>query len=312
MRPLLLLQYAANDAWPLQQNARGAWGVDLPAGHSLDEWALYCRSVLRGDPTRRARLAPVPASLPVPWPRRGQLGALYERLGHVESLVDPATATIATVGPAASVAGADVVPLGPPPSSGAQFASLWAHRDSPITAEALEWQRLMQFVGAGPYGSLSRAAVSRAKLQVALVEAVRSGGRDDDIYDALHTCFHTQVVGSDEHTAAASWSSDRTDKRAEEVASLARRCRDFDASSALLDVGCADGAITARLGAMLGLRTAAVHGCDSKEAMLVGNETSASGMTFTRLPPQSASFESWPDGAAPHVLPYEDGSFDLV
>ena len=38
LRPLLLLQYAANDAWPLQQNTRGAWGVELPTGHNMEEW----------------------------------------------------------------------------------------------------------------------------------------------------------------------------------------------------------------------------------------------------------------------------------
>ena len=29
-RPLLLLQYAALDSWPLQQHTRGAWGIDIP------------------------------------------------------------------------------------------------------------------------------------------------------------------------------------------------------------------------------------------------------------------------------------------
>ena len=314
LRPLLLLQYAANDAWPLQQHARGAWGVDPPPGHALDEWAFYCRSVLRGEPTRRARLENVPASLPVPWPGRGGLGSLYSQLDHVETVLDPATATIASVGAAASVIDVrtpDAPPLGSPPSSARQFASLWARRASADASEALEWQRLMQFVGAGPYGSLSRAPRSRATLQAALLEAVRGGHEvdDDDVYDALHAAFHGRVVGSAEHAAASSWAFDRTGKRAEEVAVLAQRCRTFEPqAAALLDVGCADGAITAALGQRLGLRPAAVHGCDSKEQMLVGEEAASAGFTYTQLPPQNEHF--WWGGEA--VLPYEDGSFDLV
>jgi phytanoyl-CoA hydroxylase len=41
-RPLRLLQYAATDAWPLQQNTKGAWGVDRASKLEFpDEWDLF-------------------------------------------------------------------------------------------------------------------------------------------------------------------------------------------------------------------------------------------------------------------------------
>jgi phytanoyl-CoA hydroxylase len=61
-RRLLLFQYVANDAWPL---------VPVPSG-----WEKYTESIVRGKPTRRPRLAPVPVAIPLPEPRHG--GSIYE------------------------------------------------------------------------------------------------------------------------------------------------------------------------------------------------------------------------------------------
>jgi len=307
MRPLLLLQYAANDAWPLQQNDRGAWGVDLPFENGIDEWTLYSRSLLRGKPITRARLAPVPVSLPIPWPMRGKIGALYNQLDRVECVMNSETANIINVKSSARIRD-DTQRSIPPPSSNTQFKSLWDLRNSSDFLEGLEWQRLLQFVGVGPYGSLSRSQFAREKLQATLIEAVSNGFSDDDVYDALHECFHTKIVGSEEYNSASSFSGDRIQKRAEEMANLAMKCGSFDASATMLDIGCADGAITARIGNILGLSRDSIHGCDSKKLMQVGNQTISNDMIFTQLPPHQDGLQ-WGNE---RMLPYSDGSFNLV
>ena len=78
-RRLLLLQYAAADAWPLME---------------LPDIAEYDAAMVAGTPSNQARLAPAPVRMPLPPARHG--GSIYENqrgsrvsiLGHVEEKQD--------------------------------------------------------------------------------------------------------------------------------------------------------------------------------------------------------------------------------
>ena len=59
-RRLLLLQYCAGDSWPL-----------VPA----PDWEGYCRTFVRGEPSRHIRVADVPVSMPMPGAKVG--GSIY-------------------------------------------------------------------------------------------------------------------------------------------------------------------------------------------------------------------------------------------
>ena len=59
-RPLLLFQFCAGDAWPLLNY----------------EWAAYCSSFLRGEPSNMPRVTDVPVRLPLPPAKHG--GSIYE------------------------------------------------------------------------------------------------------------------------------------------------------------------------------------------------------------------------------------------
>jgi hypothetical protein len=211
----------------------------------------------------------------------------------VQCTIDVEVACITAVAPAADVTNVSAAWAGGGGSGDgaagpAHFAALWAGRVSEDLGNRLEWQRLLQFVGGGPYGSLYKHPLARKRLQAALVAAMQaecasrnlpnSGGSgsgggalttDDDVFDAVHACFHGEVVGSADHVAAAAWSTDRTSLRAREVAALAVKAGGpfASASAAMLDVGCADGAITAAVGQLLGLPPTSVHGCDPHNTM---------------------------------------------
>ncbi len=66
-RRLLLLEYAAGDAWPLLNNALSS---------RENEWQAYCGSFLRGEPSNLPRVTDVPTRLPLPPAKRE--GSIYE------------------------------------------------------------------------------------------------------------------------------------------------------------------------------------------------------------------------------------------
>jgi SAM-dependent methyltransferase len=407
-RPLLLLQYAAGDAWPLQQHSRGAWGIDLPidlpAEHGLrDDWEMYLRGLVRGQ-EQQPRMAAVPVSLPSPWHGRGMPDSLSTQLragtpepldvsvAHINhhcyhhdddrrrqsgrqattsaaarslgSLGPPSTGDAAGAATASSAGGApsdtpttsapNAAPGGgaaggaySPPSSGRQFATLHALR---LSTDPVEWQRLLQFVGLGPYGMLAGGLQSQRLLQRVLARAIATAGAselaardtargggdgddatsggDDDVYDALHECYWAQVVGSPDHARAAAWADQRSEARAREVVDLIQESQESPSSSAstsasvssILDLGCADGQITARVGELLGLDAANVHGCDDLAAMNAGGETRHPGFAFRKLQASDDGRPRWGAGrgpapagsSAPAALPYADGSMDVV
>lgn len=348
-RPLLLLQYATADAWPLQQHPRGAWGIDPPlhtgsTAALCDDWVMYQRGIVRGEGTHVARLADVPASMPEPWPHRGKVGALYTQLDHVEQLdrgtLDVARANMRVV---KTRSAADVADDDRQMSRNLEstlsvrhnrFSSVWRASHPQPTGHAdpeaspLEWDRLLQFVGTGPYGSLAAFPRIRHLLLGALDAALDTGGSsadgdvdDDDVYDALHRCFHGEVVPSDDYATAKGWARERSQARADEIVAIARGAagNTWDAAAAMLDIGCADGHITARIGRGLDMRPGNVHGCDSRASMLAGGRMSEGGFTFSALdaaadepgaPWRLANADT--ASAAARLLPYDDAAFDLV
>ena len=71
-RRLLLLSYAATDAWPLMGSH----------DHRSMEIAEFDAKIVRGAPTREPRLEPVPVRIPLPRPRHE--GSIYENQRPVE------------------------------------------------------------------------------------------------------------------------------------------------------------------------------------------------------------------------------------
>ena len=69
-RRLLLFQYCALDAWPLS---------------GVSNWDQFNANILRGEPTKRPRLADVPVLMPVPAGERG--GSIYETQTMMEKRV---------------------------------------------------------------------------------------------------------------------------------------------------------------------------------------------------------------------------------
>lgn len=308
MRPLLLLQYASTGAWPLQQHTRGAWGIDLAQKHRLDEWDLYAGMIVRGKPTTHPRMESVPVSLALPWPGRGTVGSLYRQLGEKANASSKKTArfTAANIRSADCTVGdgheldvdikQDVLHR---PCSGIQFSTIREYH-------SLEWQRLLQFVGAGPYGSLDHHPRSRLMLQQALAQAVKTStastanGNDDDVFDELHECFHKEVVPLQVKDA---FLPDRVDLRAAEVVKMIGRVYPalLDTKSAqILDFGCADGRITARVAELLRADPSRVHGCDDRSKMTVGAAKECAGFTFHQTQSDNTK------------LPFEDESLGVV
>lgn len=313
-RPLLLLQYAAADAWPLLQHPRGAWGIDPPPGSSLDEQTLFQRGLVGAECScrdgrqrhcacmRMPRLEQCPVSMPIPWPGRGSKGSLYRQLAQVREL-DVEAAAIETV---------EYKSPSPPVAAQENFATLFCRRHACREGQ-LEWSRLLQFVRGGPYGSLRSMPDAGAKLESVCVGAVEEGGgSDEEVYDALSACFWEDVVPTLEPSTQP---EDRTVLRAAEVAELARSGGGADPTpTSMLDIGCADGRITARIGTALGLEPGNVHGCDTRAAMVAyaegADEDHLDKFVFTETAEPSTSVMGVAGGAA--LLPYEDSSFELV
>lgn len=313
-RPLLLLQYVVGDAWPLQQHSRGAWGIDLPAGSVLDEWELFERGLVRGGGTHVPRMRSTEVAMPVPWPGRGSLGALYRQLGGADRSTCHLDPAVVCVIPADDVPEASTAQH----RAGSRMSRLSKARESSNPKDVLEWHRLMHFVGSGPYGSLSGSTASRKKLLRALFRATGSEHHhEDDAYDALHRCFWESIVGTKDHDSARGWATDRSRERADEVLRLVHpmmsvKSHGNDGVGRMLDIGCADGRITALIGQGLGMDKADVVGCDSVQDMHVGEGRRDPGFTFVQLPPFEGLAWSPPEGPRVRLLPFEDESFSVV
>ena len=70
-RRLLLFEYAAADAWP------------LAGTEPVDDFAAFCRRVVRGKPRLRPRLAHVPVRMP--FPKAVHQGSIYENQRTLET-----------------------------------------------------------------------------------------------------------------------------------------------------------------------------------------------------------------------------------
>jgi len=309
-RPQLLLQYCAGDSWPLAQHARGAWGIHVPSNSTLDEWQLYQRGIVRGCGSPNVRVESVPASVPLPWPARGSLGSLYRQTRTVserkDGLLDTTNRSMRTIPAEESGCDAIVAP-------GGCFARLASAAEDGSEDGTLEWIRVQQFVGEGPYGSLKGSVSSFSTLRNAFLGAVASSTIDDDVYDGVRRAYWDEVVGSREHAAVRQWDADRTDVRAREVAELVNRhCDNWSeraSERSMLDIGCADGRITAALGKHLGMSPHLVFGCDTRTDMHVGNIALSAGFVFSSLQEDNGQ---WNPTAGSNVLPFADESLDLV
>uniref|UniRef100_A0A0G4FAX2 Methyltransferase type 11 domain-containing protein n=1 Tax=Chromera velia CCMP2878 TaxID=1169474 RepID=A0A0G4FAX2_9ALVE len=327
-RPLLLLQYALGDAWPLQQHPRGAWGIEAGPERQIDEWTIsQAYTVTEGtEPVRRPFLSSVPVSLPMPWPGRGELNSLYATQSVLDSSAVDLKRLPQGVGVVKCVDGRgdrDVDRRGP--AMGSQFRFLFekarmAARDGDV-GECLGWQRLLQFVGGGPYGQIFQCVSLREKLQKRLVELCLSdekgrsvdsgeGGHGDErIFEGLRSLFQKEILPTEEFRLAfENFKDRRAEARASEFMQVmkdhlphserATGMSDKDREEGknikkfrLLDWGCGDGSVASSLGRALGDQWE-VSGCDVRaEGGGSQPKNFPSNVQFDRVPPTSA--EDW-------------------
>lgn len=165
-----------------------------------------------------------------------------------------------------------------------QWYTVWTTRNSDLK------QRIEQFLGGKVYHEFKHVDskyLSRKLGDYIIHERLN----DKQIYQKIHSMLFT---ASRRQKSTLGESQERSDNRVQEITDmLFQNIRNF-APQSFVDVGCAEGSITAALGKDLKTKVENTHGCD------VRNLSAHDGFVFSRI--------SETDG----VLPYEDASHPLV
>jgi SAM-dependent methyltransferase len=139
-----------------------------------------------------------------------------------------------------------------------RFQLLYACRDRQGSRHV--YQRLLKLLGT----RLFKHPEHRAAMERCLHEAMARGADDEETLNALREVFQSFGLPAEEPPDY------RRDHRAEEVVealprSFRERLRAAGREAAMLDIGCAEGAITAAVGFRLGLPEECVFGCDVRD-----------------------------------------------
>jgi SAM-dependent methyltransferase len=167
-------------------------------------------------------------------------------------------------------------------ADGGQFRWLFQHHGL--------WQQFCSFLA----GRLKFVAgASMPVLRKTLEDALRQNSHDRDIYTIIHRHLYRpeQVQAIPVVSGSSTW---RADNRAKEIQRLLSEHRiNVPRGKALLDMGCAEGSITAILGQELGFEAAHTYGADVRDI------PPSADFVFQRI------IEDAP-------LPFEDNKFYLV
>eukprot|EP01084_Bolivina_argentea_P038578 71347_1 len=253
-RPLLLMQYASNDSWPLSQNVKGSFGYELPKNNRLDEWDLYESTIITGKPTYNPYLKHIPSlSLPLPWPKRNTFGSVYDQQSKVINgqnidWINQINYDKVTV--IKSDHNHDNIIISPPllpkVSSKLQINAIYNLKN-----ENDLWKRLVYFVSIGPFGLLEDEEYTdlRLELQNVFINATENNKYDDLIYDSVYEYFHSNIM-SDERfknkLTRFNHYNNRVKKRSDAILDILEsiHINNNNCISNILDIGCGDGLIT--------------------------------------------------------------------
>jgi phytanoyl-CoA hydroxylase len=300
VRPLLLLQYAASDAWPLQQSEKGAWGVNKQR-QIADEWDLYCSRIVRGKPTNEPYLnADGVTYLPIPWKNRNSLGSIYEN--QKEASAPDSKHVLCT----------NIVTMDSIDSTkhSAQDVASTSHFADVYQTRRSSWTRLSHLVSLGPFGLLKSSPAAGLRLVETLEDGCVSLCNDISIFRKLHDLLHKELIpnfGCDLN----SWTALRKQHRADEIGEIVGQLNHQPKN--LLDIGCHNGDITLNLGTRLNLVAEAIHGFDTiPKAMVNPLIQYTQGADNKRSIFHSQNIDEDSRHSGKFVLPYKDESFDLV
>lgn len=118
---------------------------------------------------------------------------------------------------------------------------------------------------------------------------------DETVYDEMYELIHTHIKNSQEWAEKSS-DAYRADNRLERLVKILNKTVPNSNINQILDIGCADGKITSKIGRHFGLPTDCIHGCDVMDTFTEDDDINYVHTTIIEN----------------QKLPYEDQSMDLV